>query len=164
MMELNELKSALNEESPSIPMFDSHSLNTIQAKVNRFDKKTTSNTIIESLVATVAFILVVTAIINGHEIYPLVIDILWPSLTQIAEPKLNVMIYISLIFMAIYCLVIPIKLSIVNKNNQSINWTLIARIDNEIAKLESQSRLWSQAHLWFIVPSATIGMLFFWGL
>lgn len=163
-MELDDLKNAVNKESKIESNIDKQSLKEIKTKVSDFEKETKRNFLIESLVAVIAFILVITAIIKGHIFYPIIIDYLLPELVQSVEPRLNFMMYASLIVMAVYCLFIPIKLYLTNQDDESLNWTLISRLDNEIEKLTKQNKLWSQAHLWSFIPAAFIGILFFWGL
>ncbi|NQZ24586.1 MAG: hypothetical protein HRT53_21390 [Colwellia sp.] len=163
-MELDDLKNAINLENKTELNINSQSLKTIKTKVSNFEKETKRNILIESLVAAIAFIFVITAILNGHSIYPIIIASLLPDLAQTAEPKINFMMYASLITMAIYCLFIPIKLYSTINNDESLNWTLTSRVDNEIEKLTNQKKLWSQAHLWSFIPAAFIGILFFWGL
>jgi len=163
-MELDDLKNAVNKESKIESNIDKQSLKEIKTKVSYFEKETKRNFLIESLVAVIAFILVITAIIKGHIFYPIIIDYLLPELVQSVEPRLNFMMYASLIVMAVYCLFIPIKLYLTNQDDESLNWTLISRLDNEIEKLTKQNKLWSQAHLWSFIPAAFIGILFFWGL
>jgi hypothetical protein len=163
-MELDDLKNAVNIESKVEVKIDSQSLKAIKIKVSDFDKETKRNFVIESLVAVLAFLIVITAIIKGHIFYPVVIDSLLPELAQSTEPKLNFMMYASLIAMAIYCLFVPVKLYLTNKNDASLNWTLASRVDSEIEKLTKQNKLWSQAHLWSFIPASIIGIIFFWGL
>lgn len=163
-MELDDLKNAINLETKTESNIDSQSLKAIKTKVSNFEQETKRNFLIESLVAAIAFIFVITAILNGHSIYPIIIASLLPDLAQTAEPKINFLMYASLITMAIYCLFIPIKLYSTIKNDESLNWTLTSRVDNEIEKLTNQKKLWSQAHLWSFIPAAFIGVLFFWGL
>lgn len=163
-MELDNFKNSVNLENRAKSNIDIQSLKAIKTKVRNFEKTTQRNNLIESLVAAIAFIFVITAIVNGHSVYPIVIGSLLPELVQTVEPKLNFMMYVSLIAMAIYCLLIPVKLYLANKNDESFNWTLTSRVDNEIEKLTNQHKLWSQAHLWSFIPAAFIGIFFFWGL
>ena len=164
MMELDDLKSEMNNEKQMASNIDRKFFKDIKTNVSRFDKKTKINTIIESLVAAIAFISVLVMLIKGPSIYPVIIDALLPGQFKNIEPEFNVMMYISLMLMAVYCLLVPIKLHLANKDDNSLNWSLTSRVDSEISKLEKQNKLWSQAHLWAFIPSATIGILFFWGL
>ena len=108
MMELDDLKKAVNEESEMISNTDRYSFKEIKTKVNNFNRAIKRNFFIESSVAAFAFIMVIMTIIVGPTLYPMVINELLPELMENTIPEMNVFMYTSLVLMALYCIFVPI--------------------------------------------------------
>jgi len=163
-MELDDFKKTLIKENKMNSNIDDFSFEEIKTKVTSFEKGTKRNLFIETLVAVFAFITVIILIINGNSIYSSVIDTLMPNIANEVAPQINLFMYLSMILMAVYCVFVIVKLHLTQKSDESLNWTLISRLDSEINKLAQQHKLWSKAHLWAVIPALVIGVLFFWGI
>ncbi|MCO7223402.1 hypothetical protein [Pleionea sp. CnH1-48] len=163
-MELDDLKQAMNDEKAHQPTIESRTFKMMTQNVDLFNKKIKRHFIMEVAVAIFSFVTVMMFIIKGDYLYPMIIEELFPSLVANGAPQMNIMMYAAMSLMALYCLVIPVKLYLSLQPKESMSWTLSSRINNEIELLEQQNAFWSRAHLWSLIPATVIGVSFFWGL
>ena len=163
-MTLDDFKETIGADGRGAALQDSDSLNSLMVGVHNFDRSLRRNFVIEVVVAAIAMSAVVAAILGGHYLYPRIVGELFPGTVGDTAPTLNTAMYASLVLMALYCLVVPMKRYLAEKSDVSLSWTLSSRVDAEISRMEKQHRLWSTSHIWSIAPAALIGVLFFWGL
>lgn len=163
-MTLEDLaKAAATEKGFVDTQAEQNFIGDLQSSLKGFHKAMKRNLILETLVAVIAFVSVVTLLVFGGQLYPRVVELLVASY-QGAEAKMNIPMYISLGLMAFYCVMVPVKRYLALTMEESIDWTVTARVESEIERLEQQRTLWSTSHIWSIAPAAVIGVLFFWGL
>jgi hypothetical protein len=163
-MKLDDLKTMINKEDDIMDELKTPSIDKLTSDVATFNDEVRRGSLIETGVAMFALLSVLAMLGFGDQFYQLVISQIFPELIIDDLPSMNMAMYLSLVLMAIYCLFVPIKLSLAQRSDDSLGWTLTSRISAEIAKLEKQNKLWSNAHLWSFAPAIAIGVLFFWGL
>jgi hypothetical protein len=163
-MKLDDLKSVINKESKIISKSEQVSLDGVTNELANFNNEVRRNTMIETAVALIALLAVLLALGFGNSLYQLVITQLFPEIAADRNPSMNITMYLSMILMGIYCLFVPVKLSLAQRGDDSLSWTLTSRVSAEISKLEKQNKHWSSAHIWSFTPAIIIGLLFFWGL
>lgn len=163
-MKLDDLKAVIDQEKDIMEKTKTSSIDSINKELFRFNKEINRNTLIETIVATFAFCAVSLMLLYDDTFYPYVIGQIFPNVTAEKQVSMNTSMYFSLVVMAIYCLFVPFKLAMAQRDIDSLDWTLSSRVNQEIGKLEKQSKLWSSAHLWSFAPAIIIGVSFFWGL
>jgi predicted histidine transporter YuiF (NhaC family) len=163
-MKLDDLKNIRDEEGKFMPESNDEVLDGIKDKLYNFNTEVRRNFVIETSTAAISLVLVLIMIGFGDIFYQFVIEELFPEISPDREIHFNLAMYLSLILMAIYCIIVPIKLYTNQQNNDSLAWTLTSRVNSEINKLEKQDKLWSKIHIWSFSPAVVISALFFWGL
>lgn len=132
--------------------------------INQFNQRYNWHFWVEVSVALFAFIAVMIGLFTGHIWYPLVIEQLLPELAS-PELSMHFLMYCSMIFCAIYCVLVPLKLAKARGGHGAqLACSLKERIDIEIAHFEQQKGLWNTVSFWSLIPANIIGLSFFWGL